>query len=650
MSKLGVKTYLENSSYYDFVVTNDSNVIFPNINYLNKSLAIDFSITSGTTGYTLISNSIWDDATVSNFTLNNIEVTGFDNYFINHNVVNSITGATTDETILYEVEKNDRFQFHPVSGYVTDYTYAINHKKDTIVGDYKKLNGGFYQGFFKLFKYPYEVLPKRMKKGWTVNLSLRFPNEKTVSGDTLNDKYESNSGFFFYMGTRAENKFMSNVAQTKEQKESLRTTDINEVGDLPPLQGYSIHYSLYSFAYNRGYRIFPDIPLPLYYPESRGEPQEVEAEQHENYPNHYGFNWYINHNDKKVDTAFHPLNNLEEQNIVITGSTDNVKNVIDNNIGFRIRPDGRIGYRLITTDQCLSSAKKANIKSLLWYRYWGFSENSGLTNDQIINLNNEEYFNKYQTKKFNSSQLTGNTYYAYFAWPKLFGRISKIIQNTTEKEIDFIENEIENFVDNEGETWDYWVYRSKYPYSGTTNIELTVEREYEGYNFSDYLVREMYSDFPIFNEKNDGWIDVSIVFERDLELEPDCVLNWNQYRKGQLVVYVNGRPVLKDKEFFELIPHGLDAVKEVQEGVPFNISWGGGTQGLIEAYPFHDKYEHLLLEKHFSGSWMGGIKDFNFYVKPFSFPEIRKLFYTKKPFFNLTGEFGGRNYKLAANN
>ena len=35
-------------------------------------------------------------------------------------------------------------------------------------------------------------------------------------------------------------------------------------------------------------------------------------------------------------------------------------------------------------------------------------------------------------------------------------------------------------------------------------------------------------------------------------------------------------------DFEEIIPRGLFGHKETQVGVPFNISWGGGTQGLHE--------------------------------------------------------------------
>jgi hypothetical protein len=57
-------------------------------------------------------------------------------------------------------------------------------------------------------------------------------------------------------------------------------------------------------------------------------------------------------------------------------------------------------------------------------------------------------------------------------------------------------------------------------------------------------------------------------------------------RVGRLKIYVNGRIFDVIENFEEVIPRGLNTDKEKQVGVPFNISWGGGTQGLIENLTF----------------------------------------------------------------
>jgi hypothetical protein len=57
-------------------------------------------------------------------------------------------------------------------------------------------------------------------------------------------------------------------------------------------------------------------------------------------------------------------------------------------------------------------------------------------------------------------------------------------------------------------------------------------------------------------------------------------------RLGSLKIYVNGRLFYVINGFEEVIPRGLNTEKEKQIGVPFNIGWGGGTQGLRESLTF----------------------------------------------------------------
>jgi len=60
-------------------------------------------------------------------------------------------------------------------------------------------------------------------------------------------------------------------------------------------------------------------------------------------------------------------------------------------------------------------------------------------------------------------------------------------------------------------------------------------------------------------------------------------------RLGVLKIYVNSKLFYVINGFEEIIPRGLDVEKEKQIGVPFNISWGGGTQGLRESLTFKQK-------------------------------------------------------------
>ena len=153
-----------------------------------------------------------------------VGLTGIDNGLVNKiegEVLNYTNGLFTDsvkfDRMFYDrrmkliqtttnVPDNNRF-----SG-ISEYTaYEMVSKYNPQVGRYIELYGGFYQGFYKLFGYDYEILPERMNKGWSVEMILkpRFVDEYTPKPGytTLNQIYPNNKNTLFYLGTRAENKF-----------------------------------------------------------------------------------------------------------------------------------------------------------------------------------------------------------------------------------------------------------------------------------------------------------------------------------------------------------------------------------------------------------------------------------------------------------
>ena len=136
------------------------------------------------------------------------------------------------------------------------------------------------------------------------------------------------------------------------------------------------------------------------------------------------------------------------------------------------------------------------------------------------------------------------------------------------------------------------------------------------------------------------------------------------YRNGRLKVYVNGRIFHTFEDIEEIIPRALDTEKERQVGVPYNISWGGGTQGLHNNLTFTGCPESLnglvyqqdpeclpnnilsgttlsglttniLLEQNFAGSFDGAISQFRMYTEPLSADEVKHNFLLLKDKFEL---------------
>lgn len=93
----------------------------------------------------------------------------------------------------------------------------------------------------------------------------------------------------------------------------------------------------------------------------------------------------------------------------------------------------------------------------------------------------------------------------------------------------------------------------------------------------------------------------------------------------RLIVYANGKLVLYSKELPMLSLRMLNDLYEKQEGVPYNISLGGGTQGLADVVyeNYKDVPEYVLfLEKEFGGSFTGYLKSFKFYTCNQDFTKI----------------------------
>ncbi len=152
------------------------------------------------------------------------------------------------------------------------------------------------------------------------------------------------------------------------------------------------------------------------------------------------------------------------------------------------------------------------------------------------------------------------------------------------------------------------------------------------------------SDLELINTsgKTPGFCDQSVTV---LGINDAWIVE-KDFRLGSLKIYINGKLFFVINGFEEVIPRGLHTEKEKQLGTPFNISWGGGTQGLRESLSFsagttnyvqvpqvmpdwvleNSSYSglttNILLEPNFAGNFEGAISQFRMYTKPLSYPEV----------------------------
>lgn len=505
----GLRVELDYSQYYDYQLGDDSGIL----RRLNKVTdpVLWFDSSSGSTiscsATTQEINSLvyWTGATRSGFTINDIGLTGIDTRYVDQMSGVTLTFTTGDTMVMRTVNGNRTFTTPYGDLPIGYHLYTEND----FSGQYYQMDGGFFQGFWKLYNYPFELLPTRVKKGWTAEFVLKLDdgccidrgcniltehvcdfqlenNYKLILEKLrgcqdyeprLNELYPNNEGLFFTMGTRAENKYWNYFSG-----ETNVTTSSG-------------------------------IPL---------NPESGATQYNEN-----GYMWWIENLYTTV-CGEEPDDNETEP----SPNKDPNFDIINNILGFRLRcSDKKIGYRKLA--------------------FSGFCEN---------------------------------------------------IPGTT----------------------------------GQTRMSATA------------VVEEEYSDQPIFTgNSNSDWILITVKFERNLTLE-GCDLynrggindiNYNDYttylkllkyqeevdwRKGKLVFYVNGRKHFTVDNFEEIISRHLDTHREKQQGVPFNMSWGGGTQGLIDSITFNgwtgieqDSEDYnLLVQNNFAGTWCGGMSFFKFYIEP----------------------------------
>jgi hypothetical protein len=126
--------------------------------------------------------------------------------------INKFDRLTYDRHLkLISVTSNVRSPNSRFSGITANTLYNIVSKQEAGIGYYQELYGGFYQGFYKLYEYDWEILPERYELGWSMETVIKpriYDEFEPGAGETtLNEIYPNNAGIFFYMGTRAEDKF-----------------------------------------------------------------------------------------------------------------------------------------------------------------------------------------------------------------------------------------------------------------------------------------------------------------------------------------------------------------------------------------------------------------------------------------------------------
>jgi hypothetical protein len=513
-----VEAKLIQNEYWDFYLSSDNQGC--KVDYATKcndkctypiiedSLVVWFDVNqTGTTvdGSSLTSLTTWSESIVkpsSGITLCDFGLTGVDNGRYNQlsGITVNITSADT-KVVLYPVTG---YTINSVTGVTTNgkYNYDWHFRNGDVttdgcqVGKNVCLDGGFYQGYFKLdFLEPnpvevtvtggtpscvndiktelqptdpnatvYDLMPTTFDTGWSMETWVNPSNTvcNTYNEPTLNKDFTGNTGFFFYIGTRAENKFQ-NVFSGES---GLYTCD----GSLP---------------------LQPDIKVNVI----------------------NGFeNWFLKSNYNFTNRGCGCFTGCTTVTTGTTTATTYCDQLSENALGFRITPDGRIGYRKMTVS-------------------------------------------------------TG-------------------------------------------------CYNFKDRITGTT-------------------MEEGYSETPVILS-GDNWVHIVVTYTQNSVK--------HGLPAGTLKFWVNGRVIYRVEDFIGLQLRALDEWSNKQLGVPFNMSWGGGSQGLLESQTFggpDPEDQNLDIAKYFAGTFDGRLSQLRFYEKPLNLLEIRNNLYVDCPRYCVKVTYGG---------
>jgi hypothetical protein len=621
-----LKVKLDTSEYFDITLASDeqdydTEVVFStDIIGINDGNRLPINLDLTNTGTTTQPNLYWGLPNSAN------TFTSLNYYNPNNEDLSCYTGFTglcdagltmidtgllpkiTGETLYYSMGvfpdkthsplyHDRRMKFHPVdkftnipnhrfSGNTKETVYNIVNKIDSSVGYYQELYGGFFQGFYKLFGYDYEVFPERVNKGWTMETIIkpRQVEEYTLMDhqEYLNDVYPDNAGTFFFFGTRAENKFYHPAS-----------------GDVQTYTDFSCDFGItISGATVEQYKRVTEELTNCFKTCGCADTGNTTSDCDLIYP--------------LTAKTINQVNGLccRGCNVQWTGTTRDPRlDILSNALSVRFSGDPKNPHLCVK-----------------YIKYTGDCITTG------------------------TCETTGTTFSSGYCINEICS--VKGIYDVCGFPISEAERTLER-----------WVMISavfeRYRYldeCDLLNVGGLGDIRTEQYTASTYGVTTNLIQPP---QTHPG-------AKHDVK---QSFINWTQkwlnqvdYRRGLLKLYVNGYLFMIIEDFEEIIPHELDTQKEKQIGVPFNISWGGGTQGLREslipsscdkidgpyiqdpecmpnetlsATSLNELQTNIEMEPAFGGTFMGSLSKFRMYAEPLNSPQVQHNFRIERDKYNL---------------
>lgn len=655
------------------------------------------------------STTQWKNSVNNGAELNDIGFTGVDNGFITYDKT-KITNKEFLEIFTnskYVIPPSDfNFFMSPISGNTGRFEFPISY----IESDnecYLSFKGGFYQGFYKLEEFDYEVLPNDILSNRIIHFELRPRSDYEVKENTINALHPENKGIFFYMGVRAENKMAVFYNEGKNNLDQFikdpNHKDIENPKNKPYVADELDPHDYFKDEYNSPMDCStgdenPDEPAdnPLgckckekysnsvnnFYSDTttwindccsceKPEPDECGNYFKDGYTNDYAQNgdeiFNIGTDDKNTtnNSNNHKSESINKDEYSYNTGTCEAKLPIIKDCSCKEKDksetttsDSHIcniyedGTTWINNCKggCNCSSGDCECKTIDCNNFFGddYMLNSGcgkgnasLDDDYMskdIKLDEDELKKTLSdseghiiSKKGYFDIKTDNKFLMFDRTPN--GVTTKtyqegmevILEGRNDVDVNLFEimnrtstgyttNTIEEYYETHTKPYDIYKDIKNNTFALRITDDGAIGYRYgvlDCNNENHYSIIEEYSKDGIV--KFDEWNTINVRF---VMLTPKTSKCNKKKRKMKLMIYVNGFLKLVSKDLDSFNFHGIDDCKEKQEGVPYSLSLGGGTLGLLEMItPDYYKVSNYLfpIEKDFCGSFIGDIKRFSIY-------------------------------------
>ena len=643
---------LYNDEYFDFMLYRGE-VVGINCD-ADDSIIADFSDMNIEDGI-LYSSRQWPQAVNNGILLEDIGFTGVDNGLIhfdkdkisNSDFLKIFTGST------YEINSGDTRMFlTPITGNTQNFSYPM-YLEEEDGKKYIAFKGGFYQGFYKLFGFDYQVLPNGPDFEWNLSFTLR-PRDYEVENDVVNVIHPDNKGIFFFMGTRAENKFINFYNTDEELMESMKIPSVMNDGYfapntcVPSAETYDINNHVidvldYTVEFEE-----PDIKREEYFPDDyfdkdsthpcnchKEEPEEEKPKPKTVYSKDGcecnvhsipDYKWHVSElytykydegsmnccrgNKCKPDDPCKP-HPIPDCDCDFNYFGDNYFQDLPCGTGKKYGSDEYFGQDVLIDENVVNSMKDSLGHLFTKKGYYEITtDNKFLMFDRTpLGLTTHDWIEGMTVTLTGRNDWGNINYFPIMNRTKTGYTVNDIYKYQEENTIPYnIYKDIKNNA-----------FALKITDDGAIGYKYAY-LDCDADNEQHYTVKEEYSKPGLI--KKDEWNDVVVKF---VVLNPTiirrkdgtiCSDTTKGKRKMRMFFFVNGYLVFISKELNEFNFRELNDVNLKQEAVPFNISLGGGTQGLLESIlpDYYAVSEYMFpIEKDFCGTFIGDIKSFKIY-------------------------------------